>query len=140
MTQHSSILKKNPYFSGYQVFAHEILTKQETSFYFQLYPLHLKQQVVIFSKKSADTFRSTPPEVQEMAAIVLKELLLYPEDIIWIEKCFSSFDKSQPVFNRIVFEWKDGQLDNPKWVSITEDWNLVWLENLTPKTVVLNKN
>jgi hypothetical protein len=75
-----------------------------------------------------------------MATLVLKELLLHPEDVIWIEKSFSPFDKSQPVFHRIIFEWQDGQANNPRWVKITEDWNLVWLENLTAKTVVLNKN
>jgi hypothetical protein len=50
------------------------------------------QQVVVFSKRLADSFRSTPQKVQEMASIVLRELLLHPEDIIWIEKSFSPFD------------------------------------------------
>ena len=96
--------------------------------------------MVVFSKRLSDTFRSTPQNVQDMATLVLKELLLHPEDVIWIEKSFSPFDKSQPVFHRIIFEWQDGQANNPRWGKITEDWNLVWLENLTAKTVVLNKN
>jgi hypothetical protein len=140
MTQYLSVLKENPYFCRYQVFSSETLKKQESPFYFQLYPLHLNQQVVVFSKRLSDTFRSTPQNVQDMATLVLKELLLHPEDVIWIEKSFSPFDKSQPVFHRIIFEWQDGQANNPRWVKITEDWNLVWLENLTAKTVVLNKN
>jgi hypothetical protein len=103
MTQYLSLLKENPYFCRYQVFSSETLEKQESPFYFQLYPLHLNQQVVVFSKRLSDTFRSTPQNVQDMASVVLKELLLHPEDVIWIEKSFSAFDKSQPIFNRIIF-------------------------------------
>jgi hypothetical protein len=129
MTPYLSVLKENPYFCRYQVFSSETLETQETPFYFQLYPLHFNQQVVVFSKRLADSFRSTPQNVQDMATLVLRELLLHPEDIIWIEKSFSPFDKSQPVFNRIIFEWQDGEANNPRWV-----------ENLTAKTVVLNDN
>ncbi len=140
MTQNLSVLNENPYFCRYQVFSNETIEKQETPFYFQLYPLHLNQQVVVFSKRLSDGFRSTPQKVQDMATLVLRELLLHPEDVIWIEKCVSPFDKSKPVFNRIIFEWNDGKAGNPRWSRITDDWNLAWLENLTAKTVVLNKN
>lgn len=140
MTQNLSVLQENPYFCRYQVFSSEALQNQENPFYFQLYPLAFDQQVVVFSKRLADSFRSTPQGVQEMATIVLRELLLDPKQVVWIEKSFYPFDKNQPIFNRIVFEWQNGQAINPRWIPIVEDWNLVWLENLTAKTVVLNKN
>ena len=107
MTEHLSILEENPYFCRYQVFSNEALEQQDTPFYFQLCPLHFDQQVVIFSKRLSDSFCYTPQKVQDMATIVIRELLLRPEDIIWIEKCFSPFDKAQPTFNRIIFECHD---------------------------------
>ena len=140
MTQQINVLKENPYFCHYQFFSTENSEKQEVPFYFKLYPLNFDQQVVIFSKRLPDSSLSTPQKVQDMATIALKELLLNPNEVIWIEKYLYSFDQKQPVFYRILLEWQNDQAINPKWIPILEDWNLLWLENLAVKTVVLNKN
>ncbi len=138
MTQHLSVLQENPYLCRYQVFPNKTLENQEKPFYFQLHSSSPAQQIVIFSKRLADRFRTNPEKVQDMANIVVKELVLNPNQVIWIEKCFHPFERNRPVFHRILLQWQDGRLRYPQWVPILEDWNLAWLENLTAKTITLN--
>lgn len=140
MTHTLSALKENPYYCRYQIVSHEGLEDKASPFYFQIYFPKPALQIVIFSNRLADSFRSTPDKLQDMANIVAQELKLNPTQVVWIEKCFHLFDKRRPSFNRIFFDWQDGQACNPQWMPILEDWNLAWLENLTVKTIALKTN
>ncbi|GAB4375814.1 MAG: hypothetical protein Kow00121_22000 [Elainellaceae cyanobacterium] len=88
----------------------------------RIFQPHAEVQTVLITNMGFEMGWFIPYVIERLIDQIVKEFLLDPAKVIWIEHYTAAFRKPNCAdFSQVTFDWFNGKATNPQWIAIAPE-------------------